>query len=70
MRYEQAKRGGVFYFWGHSHEMITEARWRAFAELTERISADPGVGWGEVTDLFDHTESETTPPDKPDAGGA
>ena len=51
-RYEKARKGGVFYFWGHSHEMITEAMWAAFEEMIARISADPTARWGEVADLF------------------
>jgi peptidoglycan/xylan/chitin deacetylase (PgdA/CDA1 family) len=51
-RYEMAKQCGVFYFWGHSYEMITDVMWSAFEEIIERISADPGSCWGEVADLF------------------
>ena len=32
-RYENAKPGGVFYFWGHSYEMITEAMWTEFENM-------------------------------------
>jgi len=51
-RYETARAGGVFYFWGHAYEMTTEAMWTAFEALIARISADPGARWGEVADLF------------------
>ncbi len=54
-RYENAKKCGVFYFWGHSYEMITETMWGAFEEMIERISADPRACWGSVADLFDNT---------------
>jgi peptidoglycan/xylan/chitin deacetylase (PgdA/CDA1 family) len=37
--------GGVFYFWGHSHEFRTEEEWRVFEERLARISADPSVTW-------------------------
>lgn len=51
-RYEKARAGGVFYFWGHSYEIITEAMWAAFDETIARIQADPGSRWGDVADLF------------------
>jgi peptidoglycan/xylan/chitin deacetylase (PgdA/CDA1 family) len=53
-RYEKARKCGVFYFWGHAYEIMTEPMWTAFEELIERISADPNARWGEVADLF-HT---------------
>lgn len=51
-RYERARQCGVFYFWGHSYELITEAMWSAFEEMIKRISADPGACWGNLPDLF------------------
>jgi peptidoglycan/xylan/chitin deacetylase (PgdA/CDA1 family) len=51
-RYQDAKTAGVFYFWGHSYEMITDAMWNQFAATIERISADPAARWGNLTDLF------------------
>jgi peptidoglycan-N-acetylglucosamine deacetylase len=51
-RYENAKKRGVFYFWGHSYEMVTEAMWAAFEKMIERITSDPGSCWGDVADLF------------------
>jgi peptidoglycan-N-acetylglucosamine deacetylase len=52
-KYEKAKKCGVFYFWGHSYEMITEMMWSAFKDMIERISADPHSCWGNIADLFD-----------------
>jgi peptidoglycan-N-acetylglucosamine deacetylase len=66
-RCENAKKCGVFYFWGHSYEMITEAMWRAFEEILERISADPESNWGNVVDLFDGTMKNKVAPNKSDA---
>jgi len=51
-RYEKARKGGVFYFWGHSYEMITEEMWQAFDGQIRRISADPAACWADVVDLF------------------
>ena len=51
-RYEKARAGGVFYFWGHSFEMINDEEWAAFEEKIERISSDPAAAWGRVADLF------------------
>lgn len=55
-RYEKAKRCGVFYFWGHSYEMISEDMWRDFEAAIARIDADPASCWGELADLFDAPE--------------
>jgi hypothetical protein len=51
-RYEKAREGGVFYFWGHSYELINEGMWAAFDAQTARISADPAARWADVVDLF------------------
>jgi len=51
-RYENAKGSGVFYFWGHSYEMISESMWSHFASMVQCISADPETCWGDVPDLF------------------
>ncbi len=52
-RYEKARAEGVFYFWGHSYEMITEPMWSEFEKRIERISADPRAQWADVVDLFE-----------------
>jgi peptidoglycan-N-acetylglucosamine deacetylase len=49
-RYEKSKETGVFYFWGHSYEMVTEAMWRSFENLIQRISANPAACWGNIVD--------------------
>ena len=51
-RYEAARKGGVFYFWGHSYEFVTEAMWTEFDRMIKRIASDPDARWGEVADLF------------------
>jgi peptidoglycan-N-acetylglucosamine deacetylase len=51
-RYDKARPGGVFYFWGHSYEMIAEPMWTEFEAKVERISADPAACWGDVVELF------------------
>lgn len=51
-RYEKAREGGVFYFWGHSYEMITDEMWKEFDAKIERISGDTTARWGEVVELF------------------
>ena len=56
-RYEKARQGGVFYFWGHSYEMITEAMWTAFDDIIGRISNDPASRWGELEGLFHENRS-------------
>ena len=51
-RYEAARPGGVFYFWGHSYEIYTEPMWEEFEEKIRRISADPESRWDTVASLF------------------
>lgn len=51
-RYEEAKECGVFYFWGHSYELITEEMWKEFENKIERITADVTTEWVDVVDLF------------------
>jgi peptidoglycan/xylan/chitin deacetylase (PgdA/CDA1 family) len=52
--YAQAKAsaGGVFYFWGHSYELCTEAQWADFEAKISRITQDPEAEWAELPDLF------------------
>jgi len=52
-RYKNAKSSGVFYFWGHSYEMISESMWLNFESMIKRISNDSESCWIDVQDLFD-----------------
>ena len=52
-RYDNARTCGVFYFWGHSYEMITEAMWIEFEGMIRKISADTESHWGDLAELFD-----------------
>lgn len=51
-RYEQARESGVFYFWGHSYEIVTESMWAAFEATIVRLGEDPQNNWYNVADLF------------------
>lgn len=53
-RYERAKAAGasVFYFWGHSYEMVTEEDWTRFDDLLARFNADPDAIWADLPDVF------------------
>jgi len=44
---------GVFYFWGHSYEITTEADWLAFEKKIERISREATATWVNLPDLFE-----------------
>lgn len=52
--YEMVKAAnGVFYFWGHSFELMDDpALWDEFEAKVARISADPQAEWINVIDLF------------------
>lgn len=43
----------VFYFWGHSYELVTEEDWRAFDEKIERLSENGE--WVSLPSLFRKT---------------
>lgn len=57
-RHEKARGSGVFYFWGHSYEILNEAMWAEFEETIRRISADHDSRWGDLADLFRGTDPE------------
>lgn len=52
-KYEEAKaKGGVFYFWGHSYEMLEyDKLWEQFEEKLKRINDDPDSEWCNVIDI-------------------
>lgn len=51
-RHEQARSQGVFYFWGHSYEMTTEAMWADFESTILRLCSEPDARWCNVAELF------------------
>jgi len=53
-RYQKAKSVGspVFYFWGHSYEMVIEHDWQEFSAKIDRLNADPDAVWANIPDLF------------------
>ena len=51
-RYEKAKECGVFYFWGHSYEMLEyDKLWEQFELKLKYISEDPDAEWANVADI-------------------
>ncbi|MDY0187692.1 MAG: polysaccharide deacetylase family protein [Syntrophus sp. (in: bacteria)] len=53
-KYEGAKKTEeVFFFWGHSYELSTEALWDDFERRIERISSNGDAEWSFIGDLFD-----------------
>lgn len=51
-RFERARAGGVFWFWGHSYDFINDAMWADFDAKLARLNAEPGARWCDPTDLF------------------
>lgn len=51
--FEQAKaRNGIFYFWGHSYEMMdSEGMWGQLELKLKILSEDPDVEWIDVIDI-------------------
>ena len=53
-KFEQARKSGVFYFWGHSYEMFDDPALLADYEAKlRRLNEDPEVEWINVVDLVD-----------------
>ena len=52
--YKAAKEGcGVFYFWGHSYEMLDcEGLWNQYEQKIKFISEDPDAEWIDVIDIM------------------
>ena len=52
-KYQRAKEtSGVFYFWGHSYEMLDcEGLWNQLEQKIRYISEDPDAEWCDVIDL-------------------
>ncbi len=48
----QASGREVFYFWGHSYEMVSEEDWEAFERLIAEFSGDSECVWADLPDLF------------------
>jgi peptidoglycan/xylan/chitin deacetylase (PgdA/CDA1 family) len=51
-RHEQARSRGVFHFWGHSYELLTQAHWADFETKLARLCSDPRDRWCEVADAL------------------
>ena len=50
--FEEAKPTGVFYFWGHSYELMDCPQfWERFDLMIKTLSEDPDVEWVDVIDL-------------------
>ena len=43
----------VFYFWGHSYEMITDDDWAEMESKISRLSSAPDCVWADLPDLFE-----------------
>ena len=43
---------GLFYFWGHSYELVSDEQWQAMDQKIARLSADPAVQWVDLPTLF------------------
>jgi peptidoglycan/xylan/chitin deacetylase (PgdA/CDA1 family) len=51
--YERAKASdGVFFFWGHSYELVNETMWADLEDKIAGISADPAAEWVTLETLF------------------
>ena len=54
--FEKARPSGVFYFWGHSYEMMEDpVLWAEYEDKLRRLNDDPEVEWINVIDLVSLT---------------
>jgi len=52
-KFDRAKETeDVFFFWGHSYELSSEAMWTDFESRIEKICFDGAVEWSFIDDLF------------------
>lgn len=52
--YERAKASdGLFFFWGHSYELIDDAMWADLEHKIAGIGADPASRWVNLESLFE-----------------
>lgn len=52
-RFDRAKQADeLFYFWGHSYEIMTEEDWLTFDRQIGRLSATPEAIWVDLPSLF------------------
>jgi peptidoglycan-N-acetylglucosamine deacetylase len=52
-KYDRLKLvNGVFFFWGHSYELINESMWHDIGEKIKGISLDPDAEWFSLDELL------------------
>ena len=62
--FDEAKKTGVFYFWGHSYELMDSPKlWERFEQKIKALSEDPEVEWVDVIDLPDLLRKKQPAPD-------
>jgi len=53
-RFEHAaSSSGIFYFWGHSYEMVTDDDWNCFEAKIKLLAENPRVNWIDLPSLFE-----------------
>ncbi len=50
--YDACRSVGVFYFWGHSYEILNQQMWDDFRQKIRRIAEDPETTWAYVEDVL------------------
>ncbi len=50
--YDASKESGVFYFWGHSYEMINQEMWTDFEGNIKKMNDDSDSEWADLEKLF------------------
>jgi peptidoglycan/xylan/chitin deacetylase (PgdA/CDA1 family) len=56
--FHQARdQNGIFFFWGHSYELMTENMWNKFRKTIEMMATDPEIEWCNISELIHHVQS-------------
>ena len=59
-RYERAKKSGIFYFWGHSYEMIDyDKLYEQFEMKIRYLTEDPDAEWCNVVDVAEMIDKKS-----------
>ena len=49
--YQARDQKGVFFFWGHSYELMTEYMWKEFRKTIEMMATDPDIEWCNISEI-------------------
>lgn len=51
-KYKRSKSDGVFYFWGHSYELVDNDMWKSFEKAIAYINDDNDTEWCSISEII------------------